>query len=109
MVLAERSSGKTKVAPRGFAEDRIESLTVARGVEERAKLISKKRTLVFIPKHQSTTELILILTKQYLSDYSSHDIQRDWRLQSNCEKNELKIKWPSLYSGVEEITQEQTM
>lgn len=41
-VLAERSSGETKVAPRGFAEYGIESLTVARGVEERAKLISKR-------------------------------------------------------------------
>lgn len=41
-VLAERSSGRTKVAPREFAEYRIESLTVAREVEERAKLISKR-------------------------------------------------------------------
>lgn len=30
------------------------------------------------------------------------------RLKSNGEKNELKIKWPSLYTGVEEVTQEHT-
>lgn len=46
-VLAERSSGETKVAPRGFAEYGIESLTVARGVEERAKLSPKGNSSLY--------------------------------------------------------------